>query len=350
MAISDVRLQNFRSYRDSSFEFDDGVNIIVGPNASGKTNLLEAVLLLCRGKSYRASDGDMVRFDQTWARIDAHFKDSIRTITIKTELGRPDKNIKIDGTNLKRMSFERTLPVVVFEPENLQLLTRSPGTRRDFIDDIIAQVVPTYTSTLSHYKRALTQRNTLLKQDKPEDQLFVWDLRLSELGGSIMQARQAFISDNSQRLTELYSEIAGKKYAANLTYSSKITASEPTSQLLKALQSHASLDKQRGFTSFGPHRDDIVPVLGGHELALAGSRGETRTMLLALKLLEMEVLESARGKKPLLLLDDVFSELDGARRKALTNYLKDHQTFITTTDADIVTKNFTQSAHLIALA
>ena len=206
----DVRLQNFRSYKDASFEFDDGVNIIVGPNASGKTNLLEALLVLCRGKSYRVSDPDLLRFKHDWARIDAHMANTTRSVLWKTLNDKLDKTIMVGGNKFKRMTFEKSVPVVVFEPDNLQLLTRSPGTRRDFIDDIITQILPGYTTTLNHYKRALTQRNVLLKQDKPSDQLFVWDLRLSELGGEIMKIRQHFITDNTKRLSALYAKISGK--------------------------------------------------------------------------------------------------------------------------------------------
>jgi DNA replication and repair protein RecF len=347
--ISDVRLQNFRSYKDASFEFEDGVNIIVGPNASGKTNLLEAILIACRGRSYRNTDADMVRFGQPWARIDAHNDGIMRSTTLKTQDDKLEKRFIIGGNKLARLTLPKSVPVVVFEPEHLQLLTSSPSLRREFIDDILEQTKPGFSTTRNYYKRAVAQRNHLLKTNPTHDQLFVWDVRVSELGGSIMSERLEFIEQNKKRLESIYKKLANKEYKAKLEYKSKATGPDYASNLLKLLQASVATDKERGFTGAGPHRDDIVPVLNNHELPVAGSRGETRTMLLALKLLEMRAVEKSRDKKPILLLDDVFSELDGARRKALTEHLKDHQTFITTTDADVVVQHFTQNSNIIAL-
>lgn len=347
--ISDVRLQNFRSYKDSSFEFEPGVNIVVGPNASGKTNLLEALLVLCRGKSYRNTDQDLVRFEAPWSRLDMHVGDHERSVLWQPKDDRFEKSFLLDGNKKLRLSHTHTVPVVLFEPNHLQLLTSSPSLRRDFIDGILEQTIPTFSTTRNYYKRAITQRNHLLRTAASRDDMFVWDVRVSELGGQIIQARKAFIEKNSLLLQDFYTELAGKEQLAGLDYVSNLAAGDEASSLLKALQSRYVQDKERGFTTVGPHRDDIIPNLNNHELPSAGSRGETRTMLLALKLLEVKAVEQARGQKPILLLDDVFSELDGARRKALTEHLKDHQAFITTTDADIVTKNFTRSALLVAL-
>ncbi len=347
--ISDLRLQQFRSYTDASYEFSDGVNIIVGPNASGKTNMLEAVLLLCRGKSFRAADKDILMHDKDWARLDAHFQSHERTAKWQRTGEVIDKTYIFDNNTYKRLSFTSKYPVVVFEPRHMTLLTDSPSLRRDFLDTILEQITPTYSRFLNQYKRALAQRNALLKMPGKHDQQFVWDVRLSDLGGVIMRERIKFIQDHTDEIARIYASLSQGDKPARLHYDTRITGDDYASILLKRLQENVDKDKMRGFTSIGPHRDDIIPYLGDYPILQSGSRGETRTMLLALKILELQVVEKARGQKPLLLLDDVFSELDGSRRKALTSYLKNHQTFITTTDADIVVKHFTQDSHIILL-
>lgn len=345
--IGNVRLQNFRSYTDTTFEFEPGVNIVVGPNASGKTNLLEAILIVCRGSSYRASDAQLVAHGADWARIDGEVDVMPRTVmyTVKDEL--VTKEFKIGGTRLHRLVSARRVPVVVFEPSHLQLLTESPEKRRAFLDDIIEQINPVYEKTRRDYKRTLAQRNALLKQHPNPDQLFVWDLRLSELGSQLASGRQEFISNQTKLLADLYAKLAHKDHKASLFYQTNVQTADYAGSMLKLLKQRAEKDIERGFTSIGPHRDDIVPELDGHQLIQTGSRGEVRTMLLALKLLELKAIEAALDIKPILLLDDVFSELDGARRRALTTYLKDHQTFITTTDADIVVQHFMDNCHVI---
>ncbi len=345
--ISDLRLRQFRSYEDSSFEFGDGVNIVVGPNASGKTNLLEAILVVGRGSSYRANDTDLIMHNQTWSRIDAHHDHHLRVLKMKHQNGTVKKEYKIDGTTLSRLTLGRMVPTVLFEPNHLQLLTRSPEQRRNFIDDIIEQTVPGFGQLRRNYRRALAQRNSLLKQAHRADQLFVWNLRISEMGGQIAERRLEFVDTHSSQLAVLYAKLADKSHEVSLAYHSKIAAKNYGSALLKGLEASLDIDKERGFTMLGPHRDDIVPMLDGHPLHQAASRGETRTILLALKLLELASIEAAHGLKPILLLDDVFSELDGARRRALTEFLRDHQTFITTTDADIVVQHFLDSCTVI---
>src|SRR6266404_5873305 len=151
--ITSLRLQNFRSYKDDSFEFDPGVNIVVGPNASGKTNLLEAVLVLARGSSYRVRDAELVQFDKPWARLDGTFQNNTRTIKLEP-LG---KSYLLDDKPFKRLSLERTLPIVFFEPNHLQLMTRGPDQRREYFDDLLERSLPIYKSLLSGYKRTLAQ-------------------------------------------------------------------------------------------------------------------------------------------------------------------------------------------------
>lgn len=345
--INNLRLQYFRSYTDATFEFGEGVNIIVGANASGKTNLLEAVLVLCRGGSYRATDRDLVQHGSDWARLDGEASDMSRTIKLEINGETVKKEHQIGGSVLHRLPLARTIAAVVFEPNHLQLLTESPEMRRNFLDDVLEQTIPAYGELRRSYKRTLAQRNRLLKQSFTTDQIFVWNVRLSELGGQIAEKRLEFIDQNKALLAKLYAKLAGKKHKTDMLYVTKQNPESYGSSLLKNLEACQEQDRERGFTTHGPHRDDLQLLISGYSLVASASRGETRTMLLALKLLEVQSVERARNQKPILLLDDVFSELDGARRRALTEHLRDHQTFITTTDADIVVQHFLNDCTII---
>lgn len=348
--ITDIRLQHFRSYQDSSFEIDPGVNIIVGPNASGKTNLLESVLVSCLGSSYRVKDVDLVEFDQPWARIDIGSPDGQRTVKL---IGSPTGTIKkeyiIADQKLARLSLQKQIPVVLFEPNHLQLLSSSPDLRRDYLDGILEQYVPGYATLRRQYKRALSQRNRLLKlgQDQAGSQLFAWNIRLSQLGGEVAKNRAELVARVSRDIEPLYQDLSSSESNVFVSYVSGCQVDQYSSDMLHKLEQSTAKDFERGFTAYGPHRDDMQITLKGKLLHEAASRGETRTMLLALKIIEMRIIEETRGKKPILLLDDVFSELDGARRKSLTEVLKDHQTFITTTDADVVVEYFLDKSHVI---
>ncbi len=348
--ISNLRLQNFRSYADATYEFGQGVNIIVGANTSGKTNLLEAVLVLCQGASFRAADKELIRHDQEWCRLSGQAEEIERVVKMQHLVsGSTKKEYKIGGSTYSRLPHGKTLPVVVFEPNHLQLLTESPELRRGFLDDVIEKTKPSYGNIRRQYRRALAQRNRLLKNDFPLDQIFVWNVRLSELGGQVAEERRRFTEENTQTLSKIYNTLATRKTKVEFEYDTKIKSSNYGSSLLKELEARTQTDKERGFTTIGPHRDDIRLAIDGYPLAEAASRGETRTMLLALKLLEVQSVERAREHKPILLLDDVFSELDGARRRALTEHLRDYQTFITTTDADIVVQHFLDDCTVLPL-
>jgi len=346
--ITNIRLQNFRSYKDASYEFEPGVNVIVGPNASGKTNIIEAILVASRGKSYRAKDGEMVAHGQPWARIDADVGAKHRVVKLENQNEQTKKSFELDDKKFLRLSAQNRIPVVLFEPNHLLMLGGSPELRRAFLDLLIEQTDAQFGATVNKYKRALLQRNRLLKNGAV-NQLFAWDIRLSELGAQIVGARHTMIERLNQQLSPAYSELAKHPSTISLTYSNPTHKDIYGSYLLQKLQKDQQLDLLRGFTGAGPHREDMVFSLNNQPLSTTASRGETRTALLALKIIELQVLEDHLGTKPLLLLDDVFSELDGARRKALTAFIKPYQTFITTTDADVVIKHFAKQCNVIPL-
>jgi DNA replication and repair protein RecF len=349
--ISSIRLQNFRSYTDESFEFEPGVNIIVGPNASGKTNLLEAVLVLARGSSYRAKDSELVEFNKPWARLDSYFEKQSRVLKIEEKNAKFEKSYEIDDKVYKRLSFDKTIPVVYFEPNHLQFITRGPDQRRDFIDDLLERSEPGFKTLLSNYRRVLAQRNSLLKHDPKfvKAQLFAWNVRLSELGTKIAEARNNLIDEINIGISATYSKISRKESKVEMFYDLQFPIEQYASKLLNKLESSTAIDLERGFTAYGPHREDIIFYLNEQQSSQTASRGETRSLVLALKIFELELIEKARGQNPIFLLDDVFSELDGARRHALVEYLKNNQTIITTTDADAIIEHFTDANNIIAL-
>ena len=351
--ISSLELKRFRSYREAAFEFEPGVNIIVGPNASGKTNLLEAIHLTLRGKSFRTKDPSLVAFGADWSRIDIHKKNERRTVKLLQQNdARVKKEFEINDRKFMRLSLQRTVPAVLFEPNHLLLISRSPEARRDYLDELNEQMVPGYSRVRREYKRTLAQRNALLKRGyQAESQLFAWNIRLCETGAVLAARRAELAGKINGRINDLYSTLAGsdsKKLA--IKYVSSVDMTNYSSKLLKRLEERTAIDIERGFTTVGPHREDILIKFDGRPAVEVASRGETRTLMLALKIIELEFIENSRGQQPVLLLDDVFSELDGRRRKALTESLKDYQTFITTTDADVVLHHFTEKCNVIALS
>lgn len=349
--ITYVRLQNFRSYTDGSFEFDPGVNIVIGPNASGKTTVIEAVLLAYQGKSFKASDKELQRSGSEWSRVDIGHEDGVRVVKLQQKpSGLLEKTFDINNKQYKRLMSARMLPVVLFEPNDLLLFSGGPEGRRTFIDTIISQTQPAYRTVLQHYKRVLSQRNALLKQQNIDNkQLFVWNLRLSELAGRIVAERASLLERLNTHVSEIYSQIAQDVVELTFEYKSSISLDTYESSFLGLLERSLEKDVLLGFTSSGPHREDILLRMNGALVDEVASRGEIRSILLVLKMLEAQLIEEAVNVKPLLLLDDVFSELDGRRRQALVTFLASYQSIITTTDADVVLAHFTDEAHKILI-
>jgi DNA replication and repair protein RecF len=352
MAITSVRLQNFRTYSDESFEFEPGVNIVVGPNASGKTNLLESILVLARGSSYRTRDAELVQFNKPWARLDGFFENYTRVVKLEERNGKIEKSFAIDDKPFKRFNLEKTLPVVLFEPNHLQFIVRGPEQRREYIDDLLERSETGFKALLANYRRVLAQRNALLKYGfkTAKKQLFVWNVRLSELGSKLAESRAGIIAEINQDISKTYSEISQKKSTVEVFYDSQFPLEAYASKLLYKLENNLHQDLERGFTAYGPHREDIIFYLNGQLVNETASRGEMRTLVLALKVYELKLIEETREQKPIFLLDDVFSELDGARRHSLVDHLKNYQTVITTTDADAVIEHFAVGHNLISVS
>lgn len=262
MIFTDIRLQNFRSYQEASFEIGDGVTIVVGPNAAGKTNLIEAIMLAATGGSYRGNEA-LVRHGEPWARIDVHTSDNVlRVVKIESQAERVAKSFIMDDKPYKRLPNTQKQPVVLFEPNNLFLLHGEPAMRRSYVDDMLEQLVDGYGTLRNHYKRTLAQRNALLRHgERRNSQMFAWNIRLTELATKIVQERLELLNKINEKLSSIYSTVANTDVEAMLVYKSKIETDNYATNILKKLEHDEDLDFARGFTGTGPHRDDLYFIL-----------------------------------------------------------------------------------------
>lgn len=329
-SVKKLHVLNIRSHDEYLIEFTSGVTIITGPNGSGKTSLLEAVYLSLQGSSFKGSDGDMLKRDTPWWRITLLLNDlDERMIKFDPAKATSRKQFVIDNKTTARIPAKLKHPVVLFEPEDLRLLHGSPSRRRQFIDRFISQLNPLYGPSLRKYERALKQRNNLLKSAYiADDQLFAWNVALAEHGAYIIEQRIAFIEQINHNLSALYQEIAGTHDDVSIHYSHTFVG-DVKQKLLNELHAHLDRDRYLGNTSVGPHRHDVIFQINRSPALSTASRGEARTIVLALKFLEVDIIEQLTGKQPIILLDDVFSELDASRQKLLTSQLKGHQIIIT---------------------
>lgn len=333
--ITSLRVQNIRAHEQFLLDVSPQVTLITGRNGSGKTSLIEAVYIALQGTSFKGSDNDVLRSEQPWWRIDVGFDDSsTRTVKFDSTRQTGRKQFIIDDKTSYRLGTKYKYPVVLFEPDDLRLLHGSPTRRRQFIDRLISQLDPLYGPALRKYDRALKQRNNLLKKaHTTHDELFVWNIALSEYGSYIIEQRIRFIEEINSHLNDAYNNIAQSKDTVTVHYSHTAIGSVKQ-KLLAELHSHSERDKILGYTSSGPHRHDVIFRYNDTPALSVASRGEVRSIVLALKFLEVDIIEKLTGIKPVVLLDDVFSELDEQRQSALIlNNLKDAQLLIATTNS-----------------
>lgn len=331
-SVKTLHVKHIRSHNEYSIEFSPEVTIITGPNGSGKTSLLEAVYVSLQGTSFRGGDSELLQKDSPWWKIDSILDDQqVRTIKFDPAKTPSRKQFVIDGKTTARIPAKYKYPVVLFEPEDLRLLHGSPARRRQFIDRFISQLNPLYSPSLRKYERALKQRNNLLKSAYvQDDQLFAWNVALAEHGAYIIEQRIAFIEQINQNLSTLYQEIAGTHDDVSIHYSHTFVG-DIKQKLLNELHAHLDRDRYLGSTSVGPHRHDVIFEINSSPALSTASRGEARTIVLALKFLEVSIIEQLTGKAPVVLLDDVFSELDAKRQRALSEHTKGYQIIMTST-------------------
>ena len=344
MRLCDIHLRNFRNYEELNLEFDSGVNLIVGANAQGKTNLLEAVSYLGSGKSFRAQKvGEMVRFGTDFAKIEGNLFSQERNQSLRWLLfpGQKPRQLWRNGAKKKSASdISGVLTTVLFCPEDLMVLKTGSAPRRRLGDQALCQLRPNYDAALTEYNRILEQKNRILK-DRHEnpallDILPEYNARLCQVGALLISYRARFYESLGKAAGEYHSQFSGGAEEFSLQYKTVSTVSDPfapVSQLNEALLAHleshyrAELESCQCLT--GPHKDDFTVSLSGIDLKAYGSQGQTRTAAISLKLAQRELMGRESGQEPILLLDDVLSELDPGRQDFVLNKIVSGQVFIT---------------------
>lgn len=343
MNVKSIRLINFRNYNNINVNFNENINIFIGKNAQGKTNLLEAIYMCSTGRSFRTNrDKDIINFQKKEAYIGANILvgNFNKFIELKLDRERP-KIIRVNKNELKNQKeLYSGLSMVVFNPDDLKIVKDGPQERRNFIDQGISQLKPVYNHNLGRYSNVLFQRSKLLKSSKFKRDislLDVFDSQLARLGTAIILERHSYIKALTDICKDVHNNLTHGKENIGIRYNSNVPILDNKLDMeknyLKLLKDNNLRDIECGNTEIGPHRDDMQTLIDGKDVRIFGSQGQQRTIVLTLKLAEVELIKKDRGMYPVVLLDDVFSELDEERRKYLSKSFRDMQTFITMTDA-----------------
>lgn len=345
MFVRSLALKGFRNYDQLELTLDPGINLFVGDNAQGKTNIIEAIYIGAHGKSFRTRrDQELIRLQSDFAQVNLRFDKGDRSQQLAYHIDAQKKVFKLNGMTLeKRSELIGNLLVIVFSPEDLELIKGSPQERRQFIDRELSSLNRSYLRDLIVYHQYLEQRNDYLKKRTIDETLVtVYDEQLAEHGARIILARRAFIArlstiaERIQRALTSGEEGLSLSYVTNLSLTDDADYDTIKDGLKSALADQFPSDRQRGYTQRGPHRDDFKIAINGLEVRTYGSQGQVRTAALSLKLSEIEWIEQDTGDSPVLLLDDVLSELDLSRQRDLMQYAEKVQTIITTTDIDLI--------------
>jgi DNA replication and repair protein RecF len=337
MIVKKLELLNYRNYEYLNIDFDSGINILYGDNAQGKTNILEALYMSGTSKSHKnAKDKETIKFGEEEAHI--------KTIVLKNDIeykidihlkSHKNKGIAINGVPIKKATeLFGVLNIIFFSPEDLNIIKEGPSERRRFIDMELCQLDKVYLHNLTNYNKILNQRNKLLKDmlDKPSlrDTLDSWDEQLLKYGKEIIERRKKFIDDLNEVIFLIHKKLSGNKEELTITYEPDVTLSNYENALKEAIKK----DERFLTTSVGPHRDDMAFLIKNVDLRKYGSQGQQRTAALSLKLSEIELVKSIIKEEPILLLDDVLSELDKGRQNQLLSSINKTQTIITCTGLD----------------
>ena len=343
MKIKKLFLQNFRNYERENFEFSDGLNILFGKNGQGKTNCAEAVFYLCTGTSLRIRhDKQLIRMGAECANIVAEAENRYGRVTIEADIYENKREIRVNGSKIhKNADLMGHINSVFFSPGELRLIQDGPDERRRFMNISISQTSPAYYTALLRYNKILDQRNTLLKNrdvDLVLDTLPVWDEQLCKYAAVIVRKRAEFVEKLAPYAKEYHAFLTdgGEELVIKPDRVYEGEESEISKKLLTRLENNYEKDLRLGFTTVGPHRDDLEVTIGGVDAKAYASQGQTRTAALALKLSEVQIFKALSGESPILVLDDVMSELDLPRRKKLLKCISELQTVLTCTHAERV--------------
>lgn len=327
--ITSARLQNFRKHPDFQVDFAKKT-IITGPNGSGKTSILEAVYLSLIGKSWRSNFEEITRRGADWWRIDVAVGGDKRSVKYQ----KAEKTFEVQHKTFNRLPAQHKKPVILFEPQDLNLVFGSPARRRDFIDRFAYSFDKNHQKNINKYQRVLKQRNQLLKDQASHDDLFVWDMQFAELASKIIKVRENYISKINEIISGEYQKIAGCSDEVELKYESILKTQQ---EILDKLYENHALEKSIGHTSIGPHQHDVNFIFNHKDASATVSRGENRTLILALKNSEYALLKDS---SPVVLLDDIMSEFDATHQKNLLNGFGDSQIIITSVKPPKNIKNY----------
>ena len=334
MWIKKIKIKNFRNYESEEINLEKNINIFYGQNAQGKTNIIESIFLCSLGKSFRTKkDKEMIKLNEQNALVEVEYEKSDRDGKIKIEIGNK-KNIYLNGIKIKKLSeLLGNLNIVIFTPDDINILKGGPQNRRRFLDIMISQLRPNYMHILNLYIKTMEKRNIYLRQikeeHKDENLLEIWDEKLAEYALKIYEYRKEFIEKIIKKINIIHKNITNGEEQIELEY---VTECDSKEKYLKLLKERRKLDIIKGFTTKGIHRDDFVIYINKKEIKIFGSQGQNRTAMLSLKLAELQVIYDEIGEYPILLLDDFMSELDRTRRKNFLENIEGTQVIITGTE------------------
>lgn len=324
MIVKSVKLVNFRSHESFALECETQTTTIVGENGCGKTSVLEAVYEALRGKSFRATDKEILRRGAEFYRVELEYNDGRKVVVVYDGA---KKEFLVEDKKTRRLPKKAQYPIVLFEPDDLHLVGASPTSRRTYFDRVFGQLSEKYSTDLARYNKVLKQRNDLLKDENVrQEDLFSWDILLVKHGMGLAELRRKMVEKMNARLTEVYQSIAENDDQVRLEYESEVTSE---SDFLQRLERNFMRDSLLGHTSFGVHHDNYEFVFNQVKANGSASRGEVRSSVLALKFVESELILGTLGKRPVVLLDDVFSELDEMRQRCLVKNFRDNQIILT---------------------
>lgn len=337
MIIKSIDLKNFRNYEIEHIEFDNNTNIFYGDNAQGKTNVLEAIFISGTTKSHKGSkDLEVINFNCD----EAHIKTIIERKGIDYRIDmhikkNKSKGIAINGVPVKKaLDLYGIVNIIFFSPEDLNIIKNGPSGRRKFMDMELCQINKIYAKNLVNYNKSVEQRNKLLKDiyfmPDLKDTLDVWDSQIVNYGSEIIAARRNFIQKVNEIISPIHHKLSGGREELTIQYEPSVTEDD----FMNTLCRYRDRDVKMKMTEVGPHRDDVLFMINGIDIRKYGSQGQQRTTALSLKLAEIDLVKEITGDKPILLLDDVLSELDGNRQNYLLNSINDVQTIITCTGLD----------------
>ena len=334
MWINKIKINNFRNYNNEEINLNKNINVFYGENAQGKTNIIEAIFLCSMGKSFRAKqDKEMIKLNENNSIVEIEFFKSDRDGKIKIQLGNR-KMVFVNGIKIKKLSeLLGNLNIVIFTPDDINILKGGPQNRRRFLDIMISQLRPNYMHILNLYIKTMEQRNNYLRQikeeHKDENLLEIWDEKLAEYAIKIYEYRKEFIEKIIKKLDIIHKNITNGEEQIELEY---VTECDSKEKYLKLLKERRKLDIIKGFTTKGVHRDDFMIYINKKDIKIFGSQGQNRTAMLSLKLAELQVIYDEIGEYPILLLDDFMSELDKTRRKNFLENIEGTQVIITGTE------------------